>query len=199
MRMPRARQFDTGKALDQALHAFWRGGYEATSVQDLCAAMDIRPASLYAAFGDKRALYVAALEAYMLRSQAQFAETAEAAGGGLAGVRAVFARLIERLCGEDGRSGCLVTNTAAERARHDAELARMVELHWARLGAIFSNALAEARARDELQPGAGPETAAMLVCLAQGLNVMAKTRPPRAQLQAVVDLALGPLERARLG
>ena len=50
--------------LERALRVFWRHGYEATSIAALTAAMDIRPPSLYAAFGDKRRLFGAVVERY---------------------------------------------------------------------------------------------------------------------------------------
>jgi AcrR family transcriptional regulator len=66
--MARPREFDEEEALDAAMSCFWRDGYEATSVRDLAARMGIAGASLYNAFGDKRALFRRALERYAERS-----------------------------------------------------------------------------------------------------------------------------------
>jgi AcrR family transcriptional regulator len=60
----RPRAFDADKALDSAMQVFWRKGYLGTSLEDLTEAMDINRPSLYAAFGNKRALYRLALERY---------------------------------------------------------------------------------------------------------------------------------------
>src|SRR5437879_12839329 len=60
----RPREFDREAALEQAIDVFWCHGYEATSVSDLTAAMNINPPSLYAAFGDKEKLFLAAVERY---------------------------------------------------------------------------------------------------------------------------------------
>jgi len=62
--MGRPRSFDLNKALDRALYVFWRKGYEGTSLSDLTKTMGINRASLYAAFGDKEALFRKALERY---------------------------------------------------------------------------------------------------------------------------------------
>ncbi|WP_327088912.1 TetR/AcrR family transcriptional regulator [Nonomuraea sp. NBC_01738] len=60
----RPRSFDRAVALDQALRLFWSKGYEATSINDLTTAMEIGAPSLYAAFGDKKALFDEAVESY---------------------------------------------------------------------------------------------------------------------------------------
>ena len=60
----RPRSFDRDVALERAMDLFWRQGYEATSLADLTAAMGINPPSLYAAFGDKEHLFLAAVERY---------------------------------------------------------------------------------------------------------------------------------------
>jgi AcrR family transcriptional regulator len=61
----RPREFDRGAALEAAMLAFWRKGFAATSMNDLCDAMDVRSPSLYAAFGSKEALYLEAIQHYV--------------------------------------------------------------------------------------------------------------------------------------
>ena len=63
--MARPREFDEGAVLDAAVLCFWKQGYEATSVRDLVEHTGIAAASLYNAFGDKRALYEKALDHYV--------------------------------------------------------------------------------------------------------------------------------------
>src|SRR5580704_13875517 len=62
--MGRPREFDTDAALEKAMRLFWAKGYEGTSVGDLTETLGISRPSLYAAFGDKQALFRAALERY---------------------------------------------------------------------------------------------------------------------------------------
>ena len=61
-RRGRPRSFDVADALDRARAVFWNLGFAATSLDDLAAATGLNRPSLYAAFGDKHALYLAALE-----------------------------------------------------------------------------------------------------------------------------------------
>src|SRR3954468_19902431 len=63
----RPRGFDRSVALEDALQAFWEQGFESTSIADLTRRLGIAPPSLYAAFGDKRALYLAVLDLYYHR------------------------------------------------------------------------------------------------------------------------------------
>ena len=65
----RPREFDREAALEAAMLLFWRKGYAAASMHDLCDAMGVRSPSLYAAFESKEALYLAAIEHYV-RTQA---------------------------------------------------------------------------------------------------------------------------------
>src|SRR5215470_17599780 len=64
MAMGRPREFDVDQALERALQVFWRKGYEGASLPDLTQAMGINRPSLYAAFGNKEALFRKALDRY---------------------------------------------------------------------------------------------------------------------------------------
>src|SRR5688500_18902266 len=70
--MARHKEFDKAEVLEKAMLLFWRQGYEATSVRDLIEATGISSSSLYESFGDKRALYLAALRLYCQGEAASF-------------------------------------------------------------------------------------------------------------------------------
>src|ERR1700744_5705819 len=61
----RPREFDRSAALEAAMLLFWRKGFAATSMTDLCGTMGVASPSLYAAFGSKEALYLEAIEHYI--------------------------------------------------------------------------------------------------------------------------------------
>jgi TetR/AcrR family transcriptional regulator, copper-responsive repressor len=120
--------FDPKAALERAMEVFWRHGYEATSISELTRAMGINPPSLYAAFGDKERLFLAAVEHYTCgigRTPAAVLEEAPTA-------REAIGRLLEKAAREftDRRHppGCLLimaaTNCSAESAHVQAALAK---------------------------------------------------------------------------
>ena len=191
--MGRSRRFDVEEALDVALEMFWQQGYEGTPIQALCRAMDLQPGSVYAAFGSKRDLFVAAVRRYIETVSAEAVDRVNSASSGLQGLREYFAHLVDAMVDGKRAWGCLVTNSLVEFAARDPELASMFQLHLARLQTSFAAALARARADGELRPGAGPESAGMLVAVIQGMNVMAKGRPGRKALQDIADAALAGL------
>ncbi|MGH8592067.1 MAG: TetR/AcrR family transcriptional regulator, partial [Gammaproteobacteria bacterium] len=107
----RPRAFDVDKALDRALQVFWRKGYEGTSLPDLTEAMGINRPSLYAAFGNKEALFRKALDRYADGPAAYFREALEAPTA-----RAVVERLllgaVDLLTDPRHPPGCLVVQGA---------------------------------------------------------------------------------------
>src|SRR5882672_2447452 len=120
----RPRSFDLDKALDRALQVFWRKGYEGASLSDLTKAMGINRPSLYAAFGNKQALFRKAVDRY---AQTPAAYLREALLEPTA--RAVVERLlrggIDLLTGPHNPPGCLLVQGAlscgkrAEPVRRD--------------------------------------------------------------------------------
>ncbi|MFC4949105.1 TetR/AcrR family transcriptional regulator [Pseudonocardia sp. GCM10023141] len=193
--MGRPRTFDADVALDAALAAFWEHGFESTSVQDLCRAMQVQPGSVYSAFGNKRDLFTAALRRYTQTVSAEAVRRITAAPTGLAGLQDYFDHLVDAMVDGNRRWGCLITNSLVEFAARDPELAGMITLHVANLRAAFEAALTRAVAEGELRPGAGPESAAMLVAVVQGMNVIAKSSPGRPALREIVETTLGGLIR----
>lgn len=70
-RRGRPRQYDPEAALDAVLEVFWRAGYAAASLDDICEATGMNKPSVYAAFGDKRTLYLRAINRYREISREQ--------------------------------------------------------------------------------------------------------------------------------
>jgi len=117
--MPWEKQFDSDDALMRAMEAFWGRGYEATSMQDLVSCMGINRGSLYATFGDKRALFLAALRRYDAHYRQDWLSALRQANGPKATILAAFDDAVEAALGRKGRRGCFLVNTALELSPHD--------------------------------------------------------------------------------
>src|SRR5262249_22759309 len=111
--MARPREFDPDEALARAMDAFWAKGYEGTSLADLVAATGLNKASLYAAFGDKRRLYLAAIERYEREGIDKTIARLRDAADPEAAIAAVFDSVIAAVARGD-RRGCLVCNASID-------------------------------------------------------------------------------------
>ncbi|MGR9372427.1 TetR/AcrR family transcriptional regulator [Rhizobium leguminosarum] len=114
----RPRSFDRTVALEQALDVFWRRGYEPTSISDLCAAMSIKPPSLYAAFGNKAQLFMEAVDYYERTYWDVACDRLVESGDISQAILRFFSDAAEILTSNDAPCGCLVvlgaTNVSPE-------------------------------------------------------------------------------------
>lgn len=188
--MARTKEFDPDAALRAAMDLFWRKGYEATSMQDLVNGLGIGRASIYATFGNKHELYVAALSCYGEEVGGQTIDMLSQPGPALPAVRELVRSYAESAIADQDRKGCLVTNTAVECLPADRELGRLVESSLDSLETAVTVALTRARHQGELARDKDPRALArFLVTLMQGIRVIAKS-PDERRLRDAVDQAL---------
>jgi AcrR family transcriptional regulator len=181
----RPRNYDPELALQRATEAFWKTGYAGTSLDDLAAAMGMNRPSLYAAFGDKRALYLQALNRYWerglkamdaaLRPEMPLAET--------------LYRLYELALGlyfpPKGRSrGCFGIGTALTEAVEDPLIRDAFADGLRRIHAGFESCIRRAKSRGELTESADVETLAGLAsAVLSSLAVRSRAGMPRDSLE----------------
>ncbi|MEV4333143.1 helix-turn-helix domain-containing protein [Streptomyces sp. NPDC049597] len=195
--MPDIKHFDPETALDAAMRLFWRRGVAATGVQDVVNATGLNRSSLYATFGGKQDLYLAALRRYVEQwSESAFRRVAQD-GRGLPAVSDFFADLIEVRCsGEYARWGCMVVNAHAAAGPEDAEVRALLDRQHQMLRDALEAALATAEARGELAPDTDTAAAAdALALLAYGVNVRSRAGADPAALKRTVAAALGTMAR----
>jgi TetR/AcrR family transcriptional repressor of nem operon len=120
--MARPIAFNEAAALDAAIEQFWHQGYRASSVRELASSMGICGTSLYNSFGNKRSLFIKALERYLDRSVRARIRRLKAAHPPRQAIRAFFDEIIERSLQDRARRGCLLINSALEVAPHDRKL-----------------------------------------------------------------------------
>lgn len=186
--MPWEKRFDVGETLTRAMEAFWSNGYEATSMQDLVSATGVNRASLYATYGDKRELFLAALKKYdgdiRRRMLAELAETREPAGA----IAAVFDKFIGQTVQPQGNWGCFLVNTALELAAHDSELAELVNGAQDEIEAFFLAMIRKGQQSGEFSPNHDAAALAhQALASLLGMLVMIRSRPREEFLSAVRD------------
>ncbi len=186
----RPRAFDLDDALAAALRVFWRNGYEAASMAELTAAMGITKPSLYAAFGNKEALFHKALDLYEREKLAYISAALEAPTA-----RGVAERLLrgslEIQTNSCDPKGCLsVISTAACGAEAEpikAEVCKRRASSEAALIARFARAKEEGELPEGLEPAA---LARYLSALLQGLAIQGGSGASCAELNQLVETSM---------
>jgi len=192
--MARPREFDEEAVLDAAVQCFWTRGYEATSVRDLIEETGITGASLYNAFGDKRALYERALDHYVEGSISDRIRRCEDLAPREA-IGAFFSEILRRSLGDRQHKGCMLVNAALDVAPHDPDVQKIVAGVLVRMEAFFFNCVRAGQADGTITRSLSAENIARhLLGVLMGVRVLARVRPERALLEGVVVAALALLD-----
>ncbi|MEU5761845.1 TetR/AcrR family transcriptional regulator [Nocardia sp. NPDC047648] len=190
--MPRPRLFDEDRALDAAMHAFWRTGYEATSTEDLCAATGLGRSSIYNTFTSKRDLFERALRRYMTTKNAATFDLLDSRTEVRAKVHALLWQIVE--APEEDPLGCLVVNSTIELAPRDPELAAVLAADQERRLAVLTDAFEAARRAGEIAPDKKPSALAhFVIATIGGMRVAARGGADRETLAAIATTALDAL------
>jgi AcrR family transcriptional regulator len=189
-RMARPVEFDRDETIGKAIEVFADHGYEGSTTAALLARMGIARQSLYGAFGDKKRLFLEALERYNAASLSQM-ETALASDSSARA--AIEAALLAFAVGPDAApaAGCLGVGSIAEFGRSDPEINAVNDAAGARFKAAFAARLAQGVAAGEFAPGLDPEAgAAFLLTVRAGLKVAARDGAGLEMLRASAAMAL---------
>ncbi len=170
----RTKEFDREEVLSIARSEFWRKGYEATGLNDLLDSMGIARQSLYRTFGDKRKLFVEALNQYNDEVIGQRIAILKGPGSGLGNIRKLF-RQVGNLDPIDLQLGCMLANTIAEHGCREKEIGELAKKHLARLEDAFCDAIRRGQDEGEIRADMGAETLArIVVTTVQGAALVAK-------------------------
>jgi len=187
--MARPREFNREVALKEAMKAFWAKGYAATSTEDLIQAMGIGRQSLYHAFGDKRRLYVEALETYQRETTSGHLKRLNGAISPLAGVRDLLIGLID----EDDRlrtMGCMGVNSVGEFGASDPELRELRTKVGMAINKRLAERLSEGQTNGEIDPTFTPGEAANFIQLTMaGIQLAARGGGGLEELRRMADFA----------
>jgi AcrR family transcriptional regulator len=188
----RPRAYDPDAALKAARDVFWVKGYAATSLDDIVEATGMNRPSLYAAFGDKEAIYLAALK---MQGEA----LVQAVAGAVAldikikpFVELFFARCIEAyLAGPKGPRGCFLVGTALTESLVRGDVGAAVRDAFGRMEELLAQRFLKARKAGELPKSADARALAMLMSSTMHeLSMLARSGETRSRLEDRVRLAV---------
>ena len=189
--MGRPREFDIDDALERATGVFWAKGYAETSIRDLEERLEVGRQSIYVAFGDKRELFIRALDRYLERQPAE-RQLLWKEGAGVQEIRTFFAHIVAFVAAGNGRS-CFLVNTALA-VEGDAAIIERCGRNQDHLTRSLANALRGAAGRGEIDANTDIDgTALFLAGQVYGLNVMARNGSSVETLQRSAEAALSTL------
>ncbi|WP_019926155.1 TetR/AcrR family transcriptional regulator [Nocardia sp. BMG111209] len=190
-RRGRPRAYDPDAALAAARDCFWQAGYAATSLEDLAADMGMNRPSIYAAFGDKQALYRATVERYA-RSTGESVDRVLADPHPLRDTLHTLYRGARDfyLAGEDAPRGCFLIGTAITEARHDPRVREITEATFTGFTRAFTERFERAARDGELTDHPPAALAEIATATLHTLAVRARTGAPPAALDAIIDAAV---------
>ena len=198
--MPRGRPraFDVDRALDRAAVVFWTRGFAATSLDDLCGAMGIARPSLYAAFGDKQSLYLAALERFRSHMAGLYVQAIRKGKTVRARVLAFMRAAIEHYTSGDVARGCMAVCTATADAVAEPRIREALANIVRELDDAYAVSLRIARERGELAPTADITTLAHLLAATQHtLAVRARAGVSKAELDRIARASVAAIFEQR--
>jgi TetR/AcrR family transcriptional regulator, transcriptional repressor for nem operon len=189
--MARPRTFDEEAVLDAVRDLFWARGFQATSLDDVTRATGVNKPSLYAAFGDKAALFALILARYHTAVLQLNKRMLDEPGSAREAVRGWLKGFLPFCSEQAGARGCLSINATLEASVLSPEIAAMVKEFQANLEAQLRATLERGKAEGEFAPSFDAAAAARALLVAQsGLLVLARSQPSAKMTAAAMDSLL---------
>jgi len=187
--MARPKEFDQEKALRKAIRLFSQQGFAATSTDDLMRVMEVGRQSMYDTFGDKRALFLKALELYVTESVHSINVELERPGSALAAVQNALLAFAERK-DLSSAEGCMGLNAISEFGQRDADVTRIIHGAAGVQRRILMRVLTRAKKQEELSRDADLESMAdFFESTLAGIRMAAKAGKSRQALRNIAALA----------
>jgi AcrR family transcriptional regulator len=186
----RPRAFDADQALESAMRVFWRKGYQGASLSDLTEAMGINRPSLYAAFGNKEALFRKVLDRYGRGPASHVCDALEAPTAREVAGRILYGT-VDLLSDPSHPPGCLSVNAILVGGKQTEAVCQEMAVRRCAAVDALKKRFARAKKEADLPPTADPAALALFVStVTQGMSVHAAGGASRSALRRVADLAM---------
>jgi len=195
--MARPQAFNEEDVLEEAMKVFWRQGYANTSVKDLTEVTHLQPGSLYAAFKNKRNLFLLSLDYYFEHLYSALSCILQSEEAPLKRIRQFFDYILNQQNSDKELKSCLLVNTLLEMPAKDSEINQRVSTMFFKIENEFSEVLKLAQKDGSLINGGRPEAIAkMLMSGIFGLQVYNKMNPDQQSLNQIVNNLLANIEKS---
>jgi TetR/AcrR family transcriptional repressor of nem operon len=192
--MARTREFDEDEVLDQAMVTFWRRGYRATSLEDLLAAMGLSKSSFYESFGSKLDVLLEAMHRYAASGMGGLIEPLLRPDARLAEIEEALERLARHARSSGGQRGCLLNNCLGEVVQHEPRVLETAREILSALETLLVAAVIRGQEAGQITRKESPRALArFLANTFGGINLAAKARPKKEELDDIVRVALSAL------
>ena len=182
--MARPRKFDEEQVAEALLQTFWNLGYAATTVPHLSSTTGLGPGSLYAAFGNKEAMFQIAIDRY----QAFLTEAFKSDARGLEGIWTLFNKVVSLTVKDPDRRGCLVINAIPESKVLSDTTQKNLKNGLGAFRKLIRRRLIEALNKSNLQDETNLDSlTASLASSAVGIRVLGRAGMGRKHLQSIAD------------
>ncbi|MUL36321.1 TetR/AcrR family transcriptional regulator [Gloeocapsopsis dulcis] len=181
------KQFNPEVALAKAMDVFWARGYEAASLSELLEHMGIGKKSLYDTFGNKRSLFLKALDYYAQTEVKAMRDQLLASGSPLANLEQVLQNLQQRHSLPRSR-GCMLGTNIADFDTDDTEIALILYHHLQRLEDAYCTVIDRAQKAGEISSAINSRNVArMLLCTTQGMALLGRVVEDETLLRSTVE------------
>jgi AcrR family transcriptional regulator len=189
-RRGRPPAFNQEEALEKAMQAFWTYGFEGTSMSTLIEVMNMNKPSIYAAFGNKEALFNKALDKYVSGPSA-FVKEALAEPTSFLVTKTFLTKAVELLTQHQNPRGCMIVQGALSCGPEAEMIQKKLIGYRTNMEASFKKRFDLAKESGDLPAEANTATLAKyIVTLHQGISVQASSGATKDDLMRVVDMMM---------
>lgn len=189
--MARQIAYDPMKMKQDVMSLFWARGYAETSLADIEDATGLNRRQLYNGIGDKRSMFLSALDNFTDLSGRSLLAPLEAETAGVADIDALFGIFVEMSQDGTGDKGCMVCSSSQEEIAKDPDVATRINAFFERIRAAHLNALTRASAREEIplkEPDIQSKADALLAAHV-ALCILGKAGRSKSQLENIAEHA----------
>ena len=184
----RPREFDDTEKLRTIMSLFWKNGFEGVSLSQIMTETGLQKASLYAAFGDKRSMYLKALQQYHQDVVANAAAALQDESVAPETRLEAFLTAPVMAAEADDRTGCFLCNASADQADLDGAVKAQVWRGFDHLSAAVSATLAQLH--PDLNESDRAAQAQIILALYSGFRIQVRSGSDVAPMKAAVAYAL---------